>query len=200
MSWKPKSVIVTFSVAASLLFGSVAASAGSAETVEIEGTVRVLTGNVTPAFIPNELVRLPNSLIGLPGPGGIEETFRFDSFDVDVASGGMLRWTNTTVAPHTITIVRRSDQPQNLAAAFACFAPTAACGAAAAKHFPQGFNNPPVLDIGNLALGDTHLVGPVGGPLRTSFQTTVNLPRGTVLFYMCGFHPQMQGTIIVEGN
>ena len=139
MSWKPKSVIVTFLVAASLVVSSFAASADSPATVQIEGSARVLTGNVKPVFKVNELVRIPNSLIGMPGPGGFEETFGFDPSDIEV-------------------------------------------------------------DSGTLALGDTHLVGPAGGQFRTSFTTKVNLPAGAVLFYMCSFHPQMQGKIIVEGD
>jgi plastocyanin len=176
-------------------------------TVVIEGEFTVLTGNVSPAFVPNELVRLPNSLIGVPGPGGFEETFRFDPGTETVQSGGTFSWTNTTDAPHTITVVMRSQQPKNLNAAFACFAPTGACGAAQAKHFPNGFDPitrqpipPVVLDVGGLAVGDTHLIGPAGGPLRTTFQTTVNAPAGTKIFYMCSFHPQMQGVVVVEGD
>ena len=172
-------------------------------TLEIEGTATVLTGNVTPAFIPNELVRLPNSLIGQPGPGGFQETFRFDSGDVTVRSGGTVKWINTTNAPHSITFVRQSDQPQTLAAAFACF--VGICGATLQRHFPQGFDangNPiqVVPDLGTTNVGDSHLVGPVGSPFRITFQTVVNAPPGSVLFFMCVFHPQMQSKIIVEGN
>jgi plastocyanin len=197
----PKSAIIACLVALSLMLSSTVASADSPETVEITGAFRLLTGDVTPVFIPNRLVRLPNSLIGQPGPGGFEETFRFDDAKVDLSTGGKIRWTNTTTAPHTITFVRRSDQPRDLAAGLACFSPTGVCGATFAKHFPNGFNPATaVLDIGGVAVGDSHLVGPMGGPFRTTFQTTVDARPGTVLFYMCAFHPQMQGRVIVEGD
>ncbi len=194
------------------LAGSGIASAGSAETLEIEGTLTVLTGAVQDQFEANELLRVSRAghplidfLFG-PGETGAELTFRFDSFDVDIKNGGTLTWINTTDEGHTVTIVNRADQPTDVDSAVACVFETftqlgsGICGQTSRKHFPEGFGGQPnpVIGGGNLKnRGDSLLVGEAGSPFST-VTAKVTAARGTTLFYMCIFHPEMQGKIIVE--
>ncbi len=191
------------------LAGSGIASAGSAETLEIEGAFTPLTGAVQDEFEQNELLRVSRADHPLidsafpPGATGVELTLRFDSFDVDIKSGGTLTWINTTDDGHTVTIVNRADQPTDVNSALACvpFLPGGGqgiCGTTFRAHFPEG-NVVPVIGGGNLKnRGDSLLVAPTGSPFGSTVTGKVTAPRGTTLFYMCIFHPEMQGKIIVE--
>jgi plastocyanin len=187
------------------LAGSGIASAGSAETLEIEGTFTSLTGAVQDKFVQNELLRVSKEQHpGLPfptGATGLELTFRFDSFDVDIDSGGKLTWINKTNDGHTVTIVNEAALPTTVDSALKCvpFLPgggAGICGETFAKHFPPNATPVPVIGGGNLKnRGDSLLIGPPGPSTVTA---TVTAAPGTTLFYMCIFHPEMQGVIKVE--
>ncbi len=189
------------------LAGSGMASAGSAETIEIEGTFTFLTGAVQDKFVQNELLRVSKAQHPLlpfpPGATGAELTFRFDSFDVDIDGGGTLTWVNETNDIHTVTIVNQADLPTDVNSAVACipfFGGAGICGETFAKHFPQGVDGRPVGVIGGGNLknrGDSLLVGRAGGQFSSSTATVTAAP-GATLFYMCIFHPEMQGVINVE--
>ena len=165
------------------------AAAESGATATIQGHDSFLFGSFNPTFKVNRLVRIPWSLIGGMPPGvpptstGFQETYGYHGTPVHVESGETLTVVNQTSDFHTFTVVNKSDLPKTLSGAFGCFA-SGPCS-----------KNPPVTPtIG--AVGDGAFVIPSG-----SFTETVTAPSGSVLYFMCLFHPEMQGKIIVgEGG
>ena len=110
----------------------------------------------------------------------IESTFHFTPGTISVHSGGTAVWVDATSDPHTITIVQPSQVPSNENQVFNCRvcqsqAPSANVGRA-------GLDTP----------GDSLLVKSSG-----SVSAPVTASPGTVLHYICIFHPWMQGVISV---
>jgi|Tabmets5t2r1_1033131.scaffolds.fasta_scaffold29884_2 plastocyanin len=134
----------------------------------------------------------------------IKNNFRFVPRNITVNSGDVVRWVDrdrSADAPHTVTIARRSDLPQNIAQLDACFAPGALCAETIEAHDP-GSDFAPPFNIrvnrggpGLNARGDSLLFA---GPFSQAIQGRVTAPAGRTLFYLCVIHPWMQGSIAVQ--
>ena len=103
--------------------------------------------------------------------------------------------------PHTITIARRSDLPQNIAQLNACYDPGALCAETIEAHDPGSDFTPPFnfrVNRGGPGLdarGDSLLFA---GPVNQAIQGQVTAPAGRTLYYLCVVHPWMQGSITVQ--
>jgi plastocyanin len=134
----------------------------------------------------------------------IKNNFRFVPRNIAVSSGDVVRWVDRdrdADDPHTVTIGRRSDLPQNIAQLDACFAPGGFCIETIEAHDPGLDMQPPFnfrVNRGGPGLdarGDSLLFG---GPFNQAIQGRVTAPAGTTLFYLCAIHPWMQGRITVQ--
>jgi hypothetical protein len=121
-----------------------------------------------------------------------------------VSSGDVVRWVDrdrSAEEPHTVTIGRRSDLPQNIAQLEACFAPGALCAETIEAHDPGSDFVPPFnirVNRGGPGLdarGDSLLFA---GPFAQAIRGRVTAPAGTTLSYLCVIHPWMQGSIAVQ--
>jgi hypothetical protein len=123
----------------------------------------------------------------------IYSTFRFDPGIVRAHTGERLRLIDqdrSAEAPHSLTLVRRADLPESIGEVFGC----EACNEALGQHFAT---DPPTLriDVGDPGLdvpGDSLLIFP--GQSRGA---TVSAEANTNLWFLCSFHPWMQGRIAV---
>jgi hypothetical protein len=121
-----------------------------------------------------------------------------------VNSGDVVRWVDrdrSADAPHTVTIARRSDLPQNIAELEACFEPDALCAKTIEAHDP-GSDFAPPFNIrvnrggpGLNARGDSLLFA---GPFDRAIRGRVTASAGRTLYYLCVIHPWMQGSIAVQ--
>ncbi|MFN2489737.1 MAG: hypothetical protein ABR529_08390 [Actinomycetota bacterium] len=159
------------------LSGGVAAQAGGggAPTVEIVGGIEIA---------PNEYLQL---------------TLRFDPEDVDVASGGRVRWVETAdlKEPHTVTIVREGALPENFEEAEACYAPGHACARALKAHEKKKGVRRVVEAKGSKKgldeVRDSRWIKP-----NKTIRPTISAPAGETLYYLCATHPWMQGSVTTE--
>lgn len=121
----------------------------------------------------------------------IFSTFRFDPGRSFPHQGERIRLTDddASAAPHTLTLVRRADLPTTFDEVFECDA----CNEALGAHFAT---DPPIRRIGLAdglnAPGDSLLI--FNGQ---SIGATVTAPPGSVLNFLCAFHPWMQGRLVV---
>ena len=134
----------------------------------------------------------------------IKNNFRFVPRNIAVDSGDVVRWVDrdrSADAPHTVTIGRRSDLPQNIAQLEACFAPGALCAETIEAHDPGSDFAPPFnfrVNRGGPGLnarGDSLLFG---GPFDQAIRGRVTASAGRTLYYLCVIHPWMQGSIAVQ--
>jgi plastocyanin len=116
---------------------------------------------------------------------------RFSPRKFDIKSGGTVTLRNKakSEAPHTISLVKKSQLPTS----FDC----PVCDEIFAAHGPSdhGVANP-VVDVGATGFdqpGDSIFIPPHG---KVSFDVTA--AKGTTLHFMCGVHPWMQGRIRVR--
>ena len=112
--------------------------------------------------------------------GKIESTFHFTPGSIAVRSGGTAQWVNGTADPHTITIVKAGQVPATENQVFNC----RVCQ-----------SQQPVANVGRPGLDTPGDSLAVRG--SSSVSAPVTAPTGTVLHYMCIFHPWMQGLINV---
>jgi plastocyanin len=134
----------------------------------------------------------------------IKNNFRFVPRNITVNSGDVVRWVDRDRDeddPHTVTIARRSDLPQNIAQLDACYAPGALCAETIEAHDPLSDFRPP-FDFrvarggpGLNARGDSLLFG---GPFDQAIRAPVTAAAGRTLYYLCVIHPWMQGSITVQ--
>jgi plastocyanin len=128
--------------------------------------------------------------------------FRFDAGTVPIRSGGTVTLTNLTGDGHTLSIVKQSQVPRTIKQIQNC----SVCGAIAKSHGinfegPPTEGPPPVL-VANVgaagfdAPGDSVVIGPKGRGGPVTFKVTAH--RGTVLSFICAFHPWMQGRFLVK--
>ena len=130
----------------------------------------------------------------------VSDTQRFAEDVVDINSGGRLTVRDRTRQPHTLSLVKRSQQPRNGRQMEACFG-RGPCDEIAVDHGainpetgeeqepttplvnkgPEGFNRP----------GDSVIIPPRG---KATVRVTGNKDR----FYICAIHPWMQGRLDVE--
>lgn len=129
-------------------------------------------------------------------------SFRFVAGTVPIRSGGTVTLTNLTADGHTLSIVNRSQVPHTIKQIENC----RICGAIAKSH---GINfegppteGPPPIRLVNTgaqgfnAPGDSVVIGPKGSGGPVSFKVTAK--PGTVLNFICAFHPWMQGRFLVK--
>jgi plastocyanin len=128
--------------------------------------------------------------------------FHFGPGTVPIRSGGTVTLTNTTTDGHTLSIVKQSQLPRTIKQIQNC----SVCGAIAKSH---GINfegppteGPPPIRLVNVGLvgfdapGDSVVIGPKGRGGPVTFKVTAR--PGTVLSFMCAFHPWMQGRFLVK--
>jgi len=123
----------------------------------------------------------------------IYSTFRFDPERSFPHQGDRVRLVDRDAvegAPHTLTVVRKSQLPQTPAEVFGgC----AACDLALEAHFSS---DPPRLRVGTgdglNEPGDSLLIFEGEG-----IGANVTAPSGSVLYYLCAIHPWMQGRLVV---
>jgi hypothetical protein len=116
-----------------------------------------------------------------------------------VSSGGKLIIKNTTKEDHTFSLVRRSQVPKTLAQGNACYGPKGACNKTLEAH---GFNdNDPSNDKRQVNAGKPGFDRGGDSVLLQRGKTVtedVSAPQGRDLYFICVFHPQMQGKIQVR--
>jgi len=128
--------------------------------------------------------------------------FHFVAGTVPIRSGGTVTLTNMTSDGHTLSIVNGSQVPHTIKQIQNC----SICGAIAKSH---GINfegppteGPPPIRLVNTgspgfnAPGDSVIIGPKGRGGPVSFKVTAK--PGTVLNFICAFHPWMQGRFLVK--
>lgn len=123
----------------------------------------------------------------------IYSTFRFDPERAFPHQGDRVRLVDRDVvegAPHTLTVVRKSQLPQTPQDVFGgC----AACDRALDAHFSS---DPPNLRVGTgdglNEPGDSLLIFEGQG-----IGANVTAAPGSVLYYLCSIHPWMQGRLVV---
>jgi plastocyanin len=126
----------------------------------------------------------------------LSTTLRFAPERIVVESGEQVRWVarDSDGDPHTVTLVERSDLPEDAAEVFSC----RPCNRALRAHFGGGALTKKVEDDadGEEGLdepGDSLFFQP-GEPVTRN----VSAAPGTRLYYLCAIHPWMQGKIRVE--
>jgi plastocyanin len=134
----------------------------------------------------------------------IKNNFRFVPRNITVNSGDVVRWVDRDRDeddPHTVTIARKADLPQNIAQLEACYEPGALCAETIEAHDPLSDFMPP-FDFrvtrggpGLNARGDSLLFG---GPFDQAIRAPVTAAAGRTLYYLCVIHPWMQGSITVQ--
>jgi hypothetical protein len=128
--------------------------------------------------------------------------FHFDAGTVPIRSGGTVILTNLTKDGHTLSIVKGSQVPRTISQLQNC----SVCGAIAKSHGinfegPPTEGPPPVLLVnvgapGFDAPGDSVIIAPKGRGGPVQFKVTAR--PGTVLNFICAFHPWMQGRFLVK--
>ena len=116
-----------------------------------------------------------------------------------VSSDGKLILKNTTKEDHTFSIIRRSQEPKTLAEANACYSPKGACNKTLDAH---GFNdNDPSNDKLKVNSGKAGFDRSGDSVVLLHGKTVtedVSAPQGRDLYFICVFHPQMQGRVQVR--
>ncbi len=140
------------------------------------------------SFKPNAYVKDSVHFV-VPGP-------------VTIRSGGTVTLSNTTMDPHTLSLVKKSDQPRTIAQVNNC----AICNTIARSHGvdpngppPMGPPPKPLVDVGGPGFdtpGDSIFIGPKGHGSTVSFKVAAK--PGTTLYFMCIIHPWMQGRFTVK--
>jgi hypothetical protein len=135
----------------------------------------------------------------------IKDGLRFNRDVYEVNSGGTLRVVNTkaTEGPHTVSLVRKRDLPDNIGEVFNCQVCNTFFEAHGAdpndekpprfpfvedgkgQKDPSNFNRP----------GDSGVTGPEKG---NSFEVPVTAAAGTTRWFLCAVHPWMQAKLKVE--
>jgi plastocyanin len=131
----------------------------------------------------------------------VKDGMRFDRDVVRIRKGGTLTLVDRTKAPHSFSLVKKSDLPRTMRQMEACFGP-GPCDDLAIAHGainpdtgeeqdpttplvnvgPDGFNEP----------GDSTLLPPGGS-------TKVKITGSGDKYYLCAIHPWMLGKVDVAG-
>jgi plastocyanin len=144
--------------------------------------------------------------------GFVQNTWHFPEEATTVRQGGTITWVNTTVEPHTISLIAKADEPTNING-------NDVLGAIINAHFPAGApitaldqgaaseDADAVADFDSVSHSNTGGSPTVGDSLlvdnATSSNGFPNMNQAQVLaapglyYYVCAFHPWMQGTIRV---
>jgi hypothetical protein len=116
-----------------------------------------------------------------------------------VSHNGKLVITNKTKEDHTFSLVPRSQVPSTIKEANACYGRNGACNAILDSH---GFNdNDPSNDrlkVNKGKPGFDRSGDSVGLRRGKTVVEKISAPAGRNLYFMCVFHPQMQGRVGVR--
>jgi hypothetical protein len=117
---------------------------------------------------------------------------------VTIKSGGSLSLKNKSDQPHTFSIVAKSDVPKNLKQVGNCGSPGTICEKLFTAFQPDAQGNPtkPVVDVGPPGVdepGDSFALNP-----KQTVKVNVSAAKGKTLYFMCGIHAWMQGTLKVR--
>jgi plastocyanin len=131
----------------------------------------------------------------------VKDGMRFNRDAVTIRKGGTLRLVDETKAPHTFSLVKRSQLPRNMRQMEACFG-KGPCDDLAVAH---GAVNPqtgeeqdpttPLVNVGAAGFnrpGDSVLIPPGG-------RTKVKITGSSDKYYLCAIHPWMLGKVDVAG-
>jgi plastocyanin len=127
----------------------------------------------------------------------IADQMHFKLDRINIKKGGTITLVDKTKAPHSFSLVKKSEVPRKAAAVDACFE-KGPCGKLAVEH---GAVNPvtgeeqdpttPLVNVGKNGFnqpGDSVLIPPGG-------KTKVKVTSGQALYYICAIHPWMNGAI-----
>ena len=125
----------------------------------------------------------------------IKDTARFAPAVVLIRSGGTLTLRNRQDAPHTFSVVQKSDVPRTSNKILGCGEPGTICDTLFTAHKPDADGNPtlPVVDVGTAGIdqpGDSIVLNP-----KATQKVKVSAPKGKSLHYLCGIHAWMQGQV-----
>jgi plastocyanin len=182
-SWKSPRALVAAALAAALLTvaGSALAAGGKAQAKA------TITAAGKESIKPNVYY---------------QSTFHFQAGTVTIRSGGTVTLVNETRDGHTLSLVKQSSVPRTLKQMENC----RECGEIAKSHGinfegPPPSGPPPVrlVDLGAPgfdAPGDSIIMPPKGRGGPVTFKVTAR--PGTILNFICVFHPWMQGRFLVK--
>jgi plastocyanin len=132
----------------------------------------------------------------------LQISFHFTPGTIPIRSGGTITLTNNTKDPHSLSLVKASQVPHTAAQVENC----AACSAIAKSHGinfegPPAVGPPPIrlVDVGAAGFdtpGDSAVIGPKGRGGPVTFKVTAR--PGTILNFICFFHPWMEGRFLVK--
>jgi plastocyanin len=132
----------------------------------------------------------------------LKSTFHFEPGTVPIRSGGTVTLTNLAKDGHTLSIVKQSQVPRTFKQVENC----SACEAILKSHgiTPEGppLHGPPPILVANAgavgfdAPGDSVIIGPKGRSGPVTFKVTAR--PGTILRFICAFHPWMSGRFLVK--
>jgi hypothetical protein len=133
----------------------------------------------------------------------IKDGVRFGRDVTSIRPGGKLAIVDKTRQPHTFSVVKRTQLPQNLRQMGACFSPNGICSRLAVAHGAVDPNtgeeiDPPTTPLLNVgakgfnAPGDSVILEP-------GKRTTLNITAkaGKDLYFLCAIHPWMQAKLDV---
>jgi plastocyanin len=125
-----------------------------------------------------------------------KSALRFGPGKLTVKSGRTVSVKNPSNEPHSISVVQKKQLPKTTKQIDGCF--EGICGQLAGAHeFPEGEGPPakPLVNVGPEGFdrpGDSIVFNP-----EENVTFDVTAAKGKTLYYLCGFHPWMQGTIAV---
>jgi hypothetical protein len=128
--------------------------------------------------------------------------FHFTPGTIPIRSGGTITLTNDTRDVHSLSLVKASQVPHTIKQVENC----SVCGAIAKSH-GINFEGPPMVgpppirlvDVGAPGFdtpGDSAIIGPKGRGGPVTFKVTAR--SGTILNFICIFHPWMEGRFLVK--
>src|SRR5262245_36872907 len=169
--------------------------------VGLAAAVAVLAAAIAvPAFAATRPAKVTQKIVGagkfVPNRS-VADTMHFQKDRLVVRKGGTINLVNTTDAPHSFSLVKKSEVPRKLAQVDACFE-SGPCRQLAIDH---GAVNPvtgeeqdpttPLVNKGKDGFnepGDSVLLAPHG-------KAKVKVTSSQRLYYICAIHPWMLGAI-----
>lgn len=137
-----------------------------------------------------------SSKFGINRFGVFRDAAHFAPGVVVLRSGGTLTLKNRDAQePHTFSIVAKKDLPKTRRKLENCGAPNTICDKVGLAHEFDQQGNPtkPVVDVGAPGVdqvGDSFVLEP-----KKSQTVNLSAKAGTTLYFMCGIHAWMQGSL-----
>jgi hypothetical protein len=162
---------------------------------------------VVPATAQNAPSKATLNIVGKPefkANRYVKDGMRFGRDITVVKSGGTLTIANKTDAPHSFSLVKKSDLPRNMASMEACFSPKGACGKLFVAHEAidpatgeeREVPGKLVVNVGKDGFdqpGDSIFIAP-----KSKVKVKITAKKGAQLSFLCGIHPWMQGKLDVK--